>query len=72
MGSGNLLVMIRGAPGSSYKGGSVSFRGDLGSGLHFCGLGARSCAGGLGMGIPRGWGDTKRETFLERGAWFQG
>ena len=29
--------------------GSVSFRGDLGSGLRLCGLGARPCTCGLGL-----------------------
>ena len=66
MGLGNLLVMIRGASGDGYRGGSVSFRGDLGCGLHFCGLGARPHTGGLGMGTPRGWGDTKRNLPGER------
>ena len=44
--SGSLLVMIR-EISNSYRG-SVSFRGDLCSGLLFCGLGAKFHTCGLG------------------------
>ena len=42
--------MIMGGWGQQLQSGSVSFRGVLGSGPRFCGLGARPCTGGLGAG----------------------
>ena len=45
--SGSLLVMIgKGLMATVTKG--LSFGGDLGSGLHFCGIGARPHTCGLG------------------------
>ena len=51
--SGSLLVMIgKGLMATVTKG--LSFGGDLGSGLHFCGIGARphTCGRGGGLNIP--------------------
>ena len=45
--SGSFLVTIRGLLAT--ESGTVSFRGDLGSGLCFCGLGARRHTWGLGQ-----------------------
>ena len=44
--SESLSVMIRGLL-ARLQSGSVSFRGDLDSGLRFCGLGAKPCPCGL-------------------------